>query len=690
MAEYDPAVPQTPDSIIQAARDCVREVESAESENRQMAEKCLDFKAGNHWPDALKTSRSLGPTPRPCLVLNVIPIMTSQVTNDFAQNPPSVQIYGVDDRSDPKLAEIFNGMWRDTLNQSLGENAVEVAFGSAVDIGTGYLRLYTEYVNQRSFEQEIKLGALVNPFAVYFDPRSVRLDGSDAKEVVIVEQMREADFRRQYPGAQVSTTSLIGTEMGQQEWGEDSCEVAEYYCCEYVSDVLMQTAMGPTVWQSELEQQPQLLALIGQAGGIRQTRPVQREQIKWYKLTAAEVLEERLLPGEFIPVLPIYGNRILNRGKVKRFGLIEPLMDPQLMLDFWETTKTEWLALQPRAPWVGPMGFMAGHEPSWRNANNSNVVALEYNLYDELGRPLSAPQRQAPPPLQSGVIEAAGQSREYMREISGISQPAQTTPGSDRSGRSLQIEEMQADMATFHYFHHAHATLLHACRIFISWLPAYYSSERIVRTLGEDGRTKTAMLNQRVAINQVLNEVSVGRYDVMPVKGPNYETKRQEAVAGMQQIAAAFPKLLDVAGSDYVRSQNWPGAEQMAKKLALSEPQLPEDTEDPETALPKVMGQLQKREEEARMLNVHAEQMEQQVQQLQQENATLKTDRQAVLGELQIKQAELVIKERDLQLKELEIQYAHQEAMAKLELEREKIQASWAQAQARGEERSTP
>src|SRR5215475_1673160 len=571
------------DDVIDGVRDFVRLVTDAESENRNAGEQDLLFKAGDQWPATVRTAREAGDNPRPCLTINEIPGFINQIVNDYRQNRPDVQVHPVGSGAQPKIAEVIAGLGRHIVYASGGESACDIALESAIDIGWGYYRLYTDYVAEDSFLQEIKFGALPNTFSVYFDPHSVTRDGSDATQCAITEMVPRKEFERKYPGADASTMSLIGSaELGPEWITEDSIQIAEYYRCEYVEDVLLLTAQGQHVWASQVARD-----LPGTPQFIQQRR-VQRKVIKWYLCSGVDVLDEKIIPGKFIPVIPVYGNTVLIRGKKRRFGLIRLLRDPQTMLNYWETTKTELLALQPRAPWVGPAGFMDGFEQDWKSANQSNIVALEYNAVDDLrGTPMQPPTRLPFPQPPTGLIEAAGTAQGYMQIVTGIHQPVRLTAGNPRSGESIEQEDMQGDMASYHYYANAAVSLIHAWRVMMGWLPSYYDTPRVVRILGEDGQAQPAQLNQPQGVGQdgigvVLNDVTVGDYDVVLSTGPSYQTKRESAVANMIELAKGWPKLLDIAGSDMVRQMDWPGSEQIADKLMLGEPPPPlKDGEGP-------------------------------------------------------------------------------------------------------------
>ena len=85
----------------------------------------------------------------------------------------------------------------------------------------------------------------------------------------------------------------------------------------------------------------------------------------------------------------------------------------------------------------------------------------------------------------------------------------------------------------------------------------------------------------------VLNDLSAGAYDVTISSGPGYQTLRQEAVDGMAENMQKNPGLWQVIGDLYVRNQDWPGAHEMAERIARTIPpnikgpdQQPDDDEE--------------------------------------------------------------------------------------------------------------
>jgi hypothetical protein len=97
-----------------------------------------------------------------------------------------------------------------------------------------------------------------------------------------------------------------------------------------------------------------------------------------------------------------------------------------------------------------------------------------------------------------------------------------------------------------------------------------------MRIIGEDGKPEIVTLNQPSSdengVEKVLNDVTVGEYDVVMDTGPGYNSKRAEAVDAMTSLFAADPQLVQVAGDLYVRNMDFPGSDVIADRLAVNNP----------------------------------------------------------------------------------------------------------------------
>ena len=231
--------------VLSTARDRLSMAISAYSESREDELDDLRFYAGSpdnqwQWPaDVLATRGAVqGQTinARPCLTINKLPQHVHQITNDQRQNRPSVKVIPVDDNADVEVAEVFNGMVRHIEYISDADVAYDTACENQVSYGEGYIRVLTEYCDDNTFDQDIKIARVRNSFSVYMDPLIQDPCGSDAKWCFITEDLSQEEYHRLFPNASpLSTLETLGVgDQNLSQWlNTDTIRIAEYFYIEY-------------------------------------------------------------------------------------------------------------------------------------------------------------------------------------------------------------------------------------------------------------------------------------------------------------------------------------------------------------------------------------------------------------------------------------------------------------------------
>ena len=595
------------DPRIADAMKFLRLTTDADQSNRSEALEDLKFAAGDQWPTEIQNSRNL--EARPCLTINKIDPYIRQVTNQQRQARPRIKVHGTNTSSNEKLAEILTGVIRHIEVNSDADQAYDTAFDYSVRMGWGYFRVITDYIRDDSFDQEIYIRPIDNPFTVYFDPNSILPDGSDADRCLITTVIEKKIFQEMYPDADLGSFTYRGTGDDSAEWiMKDDIRIAEYFYTERKAAKLVQLSDGTAVFKDELPDQ----AILAMAGiTIVSERDSMRKQIKWCKLTAMEVLEERDWPGKYIPIVPVYGQQLVIESKRKKYGLVRNAKDPQRMLNFWQTSITESVALAPKAKWLMAEGQDEGHEMEWASANIKSSPVLRYKQKDIEGVPASAPTRLQPEPPPAGILAASASINNDLQAVLGIFDPNQM-PSGNLSGKAINGQQQQIDLTNFHYFDNLTRSIRYAGKILLDLIPKIYDHERVMRIIGYDNQPELVVLNQRTVddagVTKILNDVTVGEYDVVMETGPGYNSKRQEAVANMMPLLAASPDLMKVAGDLIFRNMDFPGADIIADRLAASNPLA--NVDEKSDIPPQVQMQLAQSKQ-------MMDQMQQQMQQMQ-------------------------------------------------------------------------
>ena len=602
------------DSRIQQAMEFLRQVNDVDSNNRAEALDDVRFAAGDQWPVDVQNSRVL--EARPCLTINKVDAYCRQIVNQIREQRPRIKCHGMNTQSDEKQAEIITGLCRHIELQSDADQAYLNAVDYAVRMGWGYIRIHTDYVKDDSFNQEIYIKPIENPFTVYFDPNSIMADGSDAERCLITTLIPKKTFSAMYPEAEIDSGFVSrGTGDVVGDWiQKEEIRIAEYWYTVRESVVLLQLSDGSSIYEDETDKE--LMKELGIE--IINKRDSVRKKIKWCKVTAMQVLEEGEWAGKYIPIVPVYGQSTIVQGKHKRFGLVRMAKDPQRMYNYWSTALTETVALAPKAKWLLAEGQDEGHENEWAQANIKAMPVLRYKQTDIDGRTAPPPVRQSPEQPPTGAMAAMQSMNLDLQAVIGIFDPSQLPQGV-QSGKAIAGQQAQSDMTNMHYYDNLTRSIRQVGRICLDLIPKIYDTERAMRIIGADGKPEIMTINERKmdeqGVNRILNDVTVGEYDVVMDTGPGYNSKRQEASDAMMQLFAAEPQLIQVAGDLLVRNMDFPGADVIADRMAVNNPlaQLDDMSDIP----PAIQMKLKQGQAQVQALTQQLQQMQLMVKQRQ-------------------------------------------------------------------------
>lgn len=567
------------EELLDLARKRFMDAASAETVLRANALDDLKFRAGRQWPEEVQKQRELDK--RPCLTINRLPAFLRQVTNEQRQNRPAIKISPVDGGADPETAEVLQGLIRHIEISSNASIAYDTAFEAAATGGFGYFRVLTDYCDADSFDQDIKIERIRNPFSVYFDPHTRCPVYSDARYCFVVTTMSREEFAARWPDADVSEIAYAGIGDSSREWlTEDSVRVAEYFRVEVEQKKLLLLEDGSTVWADEVPAGVQL--------AVKRSRLAERRTIHWAKINGVEVLEERVWPGRWIPVIPVLGDELDIDGERELVGLIRYAKDPQRMYNYWASAETEAIALAPRVPFVGAEGQFEGHEAKWAQANNRNFPYLEYKPKTIAGLLAPPPQRQAFEPAVMAITQARMQAADDLKATTGIHDASLGAQGNETSGKAILARQQEGDTANYHLVDNLSRSIRHLGKILVDLAPKVYDGERVLRIIGDDDTEQAVQINAPTRHKGVerIFDFSVGKYDVVVATGPSYASRRQQAVETLLELVRSYPAIAEVAGDLLLKNMDFPGAAEVSERLKKILPPALQDSPEGEEPIP--------------------------------------------------------------------------------------------------------
>jgi hypothetical protein len=604
---------------------------------------------GEQWPQEIADQRQR--EGRPTLTMNHMPKYIRQVTNDARQNKPQVKIRPVDGGADVKIADIYGGLIRQIESASDADISYDTAAFCAVTQGVGFWRVDIDYATNDSFDYDICVNRIPNPLAVTFDPLSQAGDASDWRGCFLVDEMEKKQFEAEYPGADSAGWK---DSPWQESWfSGDMVRVAEYWQRKEIERKIYLMSDGQVLDEDTLKRED-VRAQLDMAGiTAGRSKKVPSYKIVHKIMSGAETLEETEWAGTLIPIVPVFGEEFWIEGRRYWRSLIHHGKDAQRNFNYWRSAGTELVALAPKAPFIGPKGFIGTgtQAEKWGSANAESHSFLEYD-----GQ--VPPERSPFAGVPSGVLQEAQLAAEDMREIIGINLSGFGVQerGGPESGRALRMRRSEGDTGTFHFHDNLSRAVRYSGRVMVELIPKVYNTERVLRILGDDGTQNMVPVNQPIQMGeQVMTyDLTVGKYDVAVDVGPSFTTRREEAVESMTSFIQAYPPAAPVMADMIAKASDWPDSAKLAKRMEAMLPpairaadagQPPPPPEPP----PEVQAEMAKAQASMQISQQKAQQDFQLEQQKAQNRAQI---------------------EREQAMADIEVE--RQKAMAQMEIERQK------------------
>lgn len=612
-------------NLLEEARKRLKWAIEDDQENRNNALEDLEFimVPGAQWPSSIRLEREANG--QPCLEINKMTAFIDQVVGNQRMNRPTIKVLPVDDKSDPETARILGGWIKHVERISVADEAYDHAFEHAVMCGYGALRVVTDYISDQSMDQEAYIQKIDNALAVYWGRHS-RYDCADADYCFIVSDVQRDEYKDSY-GREPMPFNYTDSRYVEGWCTKNTVRVAEYFRKVKETKKLYLLDTGETTDKP----------VAGDV--IVKERTVDATKIEWYLLSGDDILDSRDWCGKkYIPVVPVWGKEANVGGRRHVRGLIRMGKDAQRMYNYWSSSDTESIALQPRAPFIVTARQIEGYENMWKEAHKKNYPFL---IYTPDAQAPGAPQRQSPALASSAMTSRIAMADQEMRDTIGLQKASLGMQSNERSGAAIRERKMEGDTGTFAFIDNLARSIEHIGRILLDVSTSILDTERVVRIGLTDESFEFDSVNKHDGMD-ILNDVSVGTYDVVVSVGPSFATQRIETQQSMREFIQYVPSAGPLIADIYASTMDWPRHEEFKERLQLMLP-------------PEVQAKIEQQELER--LGPEGEEQLAQIQQQQQQGPP--PDPEAMMRlqieQMKLKEMELKLAQQAEQLKYLQI-----------------------------------
>ena len=544
--------------ILDKARRLFKTVSDADKENKDNFVKDIKFAFNidsGHWDGGDIKERI--EEKRPYLTSNKLAKFVAQVVNYEKGIPNKDEVIPVDDKADVVTAKVINAIITDIEYRSNAEEIYTLAGEHAAGGGFGFWRVITEYTDD-GFDQEIKIIEVENPLLVYKDPRG--------RYAFVRECLSKEEFDDLYPDYDpVNFETDAGFDTWELWYENEKVWIAEFFIEEpyekEIVEVLIPDSEETQVFEITEENKEEIKKF-----NILRSRKMKSHKIMWYKITGNDVLEYREWPGKYIPIVEVVGHQVFLEGKTYKMSLIKDAKDANRMYNYWLTALTEKVALTPKSPYHVNPQQISGHEEMWKNANRKNFPYLLHN-----GN--TPPQRAEAPQIDNGALQMLQIANNDIKDILGMYETSVGEQGNERSGKAIIARNARSDQGTFTFPDNLRRAKVLTKKIMIDLIPKIYDNARILRLMG----TNIVPINQPYlddkAQTKILNNLSMGRYDIR-VQISNSPSRRQQTAENITQAMQYAPDYAGVLLPVLFKFLDAPGAEEIVAAIQQKSQQI--------------------------------------------------------------------------------------------------------------------
>lgn len=531
---------------------------------QDVREKCIEATRfarvpGGQWEGATAAGTKLDDQfeKYPKFEINKVATELNRIIAEYRNNRITVKFRPGDKEASEELANKLNGLFRADYEETDGGEACDNAFDDAATGGFGCFRLTSMLVNEydpMDERQRIAIEPIYDPSrSVWFDPDAKKYDKSDAMWAFCMYSLSPEKYEAEYGKTPPSSLDVTTMTSWEYDWFEpEVVYIAKYYEVRKESvDVISYrqplTGEIATYDSDQIEEIQDELAIAGFEEVAR--RSVKRRRVYVSVVDGQNFLEKpRRIPGEHIPLIPVYGKRWFIDDIERVEGHIAKAMDPQRLYNLQVSMLADTAAQDPgQIPTLDPEQ-VKGYEDHWANRNRKRPAYLPIRPpRDKAGNPTgpAAPASYTPQAQLSPAIATMLQlTSADIQEVTGGSQAMQQMP-SNIAQETVNNLMNRSDMASFIYLDNMAKSLKRAGEVWLSMAREVYGSDREVRVVNEDGTDDIALMNAQVVDRQTgravaLNDLSTGRYDVTVDVGPSYTARRDATVSVLTNVLSTM------------------------------------------------------------------------------------------------------------------------------------------------------
>lgn len=283
------------------------------------------------------------------------------------------------------------------------------------------------------------------------------------------------------------------------------------------------------------------------------------KKVRWTVTADKVLLHDAWSPYKTFTVIPYFC--YFRRGKP--FGMVTNLISPQEQLNKIASQELHIVNTTANSGWIFESGSLVG-----MTADDLAERGAETGLVLEVAPTRNPPQKIQANQIPTGLDRIAAKSQNNIREISGISEAMMGFDTPEVSGVALENKERRGQIQIQKPLDNLARTRRMVAEKVLELVQQFYTEERTVLITNE---WQPGMPQEEVALNkalptgEILNDLTLGEYDVVVGTMPAHETHDDLMFAEVLQLRNVGVQIPD---HHVVKHSHLPNRDELAQEIA--------------------------------------------------------------------------------------------------------------------------
>lgn len=635
---------------------------------------------------------------KPDVQFNICEAYVSRLKGEFSKQEPSPIVKAVNDNVTPLLVDVIQGHLRYIFEEASHDKMETKIYDDTLSGGFSGMEVWTEYANDRSMEQVIKIGKAFDPTLWVWDPLARKLHKGDGRFCAKIYPMTAEKLKKEWPNVDISSINFGRSISDEFNWYYQSNNTKVFMIAEYYEKVeekkwLYYLSNHKTMLQSDYNKLIESWDRIEQPPQI-----VKKRKTSKYDVMRYHILGDILLDGpektdfESLPQVFVDGNSEFlkenSQGMTQQFcrPYFYNAIDTQRLMNFaGQTFASEIANLVSAKFMVDERAIPEKYLEFWQAPQK--VSTLVYRSIDKEGRPIPEPRDVPRSPMPQEVYLAFESGPKTIQNILGSYDAAVGKNEKEMSGIALIESATQSNATAMPYVDNFLISLNQVAKIIVELIPKYYITPMSLPIIDSDGNKTYIKINQPVQdMPTLMMDYSHTDLEVSVEVALNFKVQKNRDLTMMATLAQAFPEFaqfinekglafildnLDMSRIDELKqmAKDWTRERdqmrQQAQQAGSQNPELQQQQQD--LALRK---QKQDQEYQIKIMQLQQQEKENEIKRIQ----LIVDAQQSVAGhnvQLTKAQTEREAKAAELAMKEVELAAKHDQMQRSKENERQ-------------------